>query len=63
MKKVISEGPEAFTRFRDAMQKILSIPRDEFLRREAEYKEHSALNPRKRGPKTPRAGGMSSADS
>jgi len=45
------EGPEAVTRFKSAMRRILSVPREELLRREAEYKAKAALNPRKRGPK------------
>jgi hypothetical protein len=46
----MNEGPEAFTRFKDAMRTILSVPRSELLRREEEYKQ-AALNPNKRGPK------------
>jgi len=42
---------EAFTRFESAMRKILSVPKDELLRREAEYKKQSDANPNKRGPK------------
>jgi hypothetical protein len=45
------EGPEAWTRLTDAMKLILSVPRDEILRREEEYKRQSALNPNRRGPK------------
>jgi len=48
------EGPEAFTRFKGAMRAILAVPREEILRREAEYKKQAALNPRKRGPKSKR---------
>jgi len=33
------EGPEASARFIGAMQKILSVPRDEILRRKGEYKK------------------------
>jgi hypothetical protein len=33
------------------MKKIISVPREEMLRREAEYKKQSALNPNRRGPK------------
>ena len=50
-----TEGPEAQRRFTDAMKKILSVPREEILRREAEYKRQSALNPNRRGPKPKRA--------
>jgi hypothetical protein len=45
------EGPQAADRFNAAMKTILSVPRAELLRREAEYKKQSMLNPRKRGPK------------
>jgi hypothetical protein len=48
------EGPEAEERFVNAMKAILAVPRSEILRREAEYKKQSALNPRKRGPKPKR---------
>ena len=45
------EGKEAFTRFDTAIKSMLSVPRSELQRREAEYKAKAALNPRKRGPK------------
>jgi hypothetical protein len=45
------EGPQATTRFKVTMQKILSVPRSEIQKREAEYQKRVALNPRKRGPK------------
>jgi len=45
------EGPEAATRFTDAMRKIISVPRAVILEREAEYRRQSALNPNRRGPK------------
>jgi len=45
------EGPKARERFTAAMKAILAIPRSEILRRETEYKQQSALNPRRRGPK------------
>jgi len=38
-------------RFTSAMKHILTIPKDEILRREAEYKAKAKLNPNKRGPK------------
>ena len=44
------EGPEAQTRFTSAMKHILSVPREEMVRRESEYQAQSALRP-KRGPK------------
>ena len=45
------EGPEAFRRFDNLVVTLLAVPREEILRREAEYKRASDANPRKRGPK------------
>ena len=45
------EGRKAFQRFDSAMGTILSVSKEEMLRREEEYKRQVALNPRKRGPK------------
>ena len=39
---------EAFTALVD---KVLSVPKAEILRREAEYRKEADKNPRKRGPK------------
>ena len=39
---------EAFSRL---VGHVLSVPREEILRREAEYKKRADANPRKRGPK------------
>jgi hypothetical protein len=47
----ISDGPDAFQRFDAMVGLILSVPREELARREAEYKAKAALNPHKRGPK------------
>jgi hypothetical protein len=33
------------------MDHLLSVPKSEIVRREAAYREQSAKNPRKRGPK------------
>ena len=44
-------NPDQFERFDAAVSKVLSVPRDEFLRREAEYKNRSLANPNRRGPK------------
>jgi len=48
------QEPEASVRFDTLVRKVLSIPRKEIMRREAEYKRQSALNPRRRGPKKKR---------
>lgn len=45
------EGPEATARFDALVRKVLSVPHEEIMRREAEYKRQSELNPNKRGPK------------
>lgn len=45
------EGSEAFTRFRGAMQKVLTVSHTEIQRRIEAERQRAALNPRKRGPK------------
>jgi hypothetical protein len=45
------EGPEATAQFDALVRKVLSVPHDEIMRREAEYKRQSAMNPNRRGPK------------
>jgi hypothetical protein len=47
----MTEGPTAFMNFQNAMAKIVSVPKAEFLRREAEHKKASDANPNKREPK------------
>ncbi len=42
---------DASSRFDALVRKVLSVPHDEIMRREAEYKRQAALNPNKRGPK------------
>jgi hypothetical protein len=46
-----AEDPEAFARFDALVRKVLSVPHSEIMRREAEYKKRSTLNPNRRGPK------------
>ena len=49
--------PSEFEAFTALVDKVLSVPKAEILRREAEYRKQADLNPRKRGPKpksTPR---------
>jgi hypothetical protein len=52
MKEVRSShtSPE-FDAFTSLVDQVLSVPREEVLRREAEYRKQSEQNPRKRGPK------------
>jgi len=45
------EGPQVWKRFDTLVRKVLSVPHDEIMRREAEYKRQSAMNPNRRGPK------------
>ena len=45
------EGPEAAARFDALVRKVLSVPHEEIMRREAEYRRQSAMNPNRRGPK------------
>jgi len=45
------EGPEAFTRFRNAMKQIISVPHSVIVERIAEHRREAAANPNRRGPK------------
>ena len=40
-----------FDAFTKAVDKLLSVSKDEILRREAEYRKQADQNPKKRGPK------------
>ena len=44
------EGPEAYLAFDALVRKVISVPREVILQREAEYQRQAALKP-KRGPK------------
>jgi hypothetical protein len=44
-------GQSEYDRFVNLTDRILSVPKKEILRREAEYKRQSALNVNRRGPK------------
>jgi len=48
------EGPEAFTRFENAMKKIIAVPHSEIQKRIEEHRKEVALNPNRRGPKPKR---------
>jgi len=43
--------PGEYERFSALVDRVLSVPREELLRREAEYEKQANANPRKRGPK------------
>ncbi|MBV8478581.1 MAG: hypothetical protein JO033_08015 [Acidobacteriaceae bacterium] len=45
------KGDEAAKRFDAVVSKVLSVPREELLRRQAEYKRTTHLRGKKRGPK------------
>ena len=45
------EGPEAAARMDAALKTLLSIPREEMLKREAAYKAKVEAKPTRRGPK------------
>jgi hypothetical protein len=45
------EGPQVVKRFDALVRKVLSVPHEEIMRREVEYKRQSAMNPHRRGPK------------
>jgi hypothetical protein len=45
------EGPEAFTRFRNTMKKVLTVSPTELKRRIETERAISAANPNRRGPK------------
>jgi hypothetical protein len=48
------EGPEAFTRFRNAMKAILSVPHSAIQIEIERHRAEAAKNPNKRGPKPKR---------
>jgi hypothetical protein len=48
------DGTEAAARFDALVRKVLSVPHEEIVRREAEYKRQSVMNPHRRGPKPKR---------
>jgi hypothetical protein len=45
------EGPEAWTRFQNAMKQVVAVPHTEIQRRIEEQRVKAASNPNKRGPK------------
>jgi hypothetical protein len=53
------EGPEALTRFENAMRAVVAVPHSEIKKRIEEHRKQAALNPNKRGPKPKRRRGAS----
>jgi len=43
--------------FKDLLNRIVSVPHSELVKREAAYQKESALNPNRRGPKPKRKRG------
>jgi hypothetical protein len=46
-----SKANHDFDTFTNIVDRLLTVPHDEIQRREREYRERAAKNPRKRGPK------------
>jgi hypothetical protein len=40
-----------YTAFKSLLRRVLTVPREEIKRREAEYQRQSKLSPNRRGPK------------
>ncbi len=49
--KSMEEKAKPAKRFASLVERLLSVPREEMQRREAEYKRQSEANPHRRGPK------------
>jgi hypothetical protein len=45
------EGPEAYTRFEDAVRNVLTVPHALLQKQIEEHRKEAAANPNKRGPK------------
>ena len=45
------ETSKDYDAFKSLLNRIISVPKEEIVRREAEYKKQSEANPKKRGPK------------
>jgi len=51
LKKDMVEGDEALERFNSLITKVLSVPREEILKRHEKHKRTAHLRGKKRGPK------------
>jgi hypothetical protein len=45
------EGPEAYSRFKNALKAVVAVPHAEVQRRIEEHRKEAAKNPNRRGPK------------
>ncbi|MBV8807430.1 MAG: hypothetical protein JO033_02050 [Acidobacteriaceae bacterium] len=50
MKSEPNTSPE-YAAFKSLLNRVMAVPHDEIMHREAEYQRESKLNPKKRGPK------------
>ena len=50
------EGPEAFTRFENAMRVAVAVPHSEIKKRIEAHRQESEPNPNRRGPKPKQKG-------
>jgi hypothetical protein len=50
----MARPPKEFQAFTSLVDRLLTVPKTELDRREAEYQKQAAKNPRKRGPKPKR---------
>ena len=49
---------QEYDTFKALLNRMVSVPREEIQRREADYQKQIALNPNKRGPKPKRKRGV-----
>lgn len=45
------ETSAEYDKFKSLLDRVVSVPKEEIMRREAEYKRQADINPRKPGPK------------
>lgn len=50
-RRMKSDTSPEFDKFSQLVGRVLTVPKTEILRREAEYQRQSELNPKRRGPK------------
>jgi hypothetical protein len=61
MKPMREVTPSEYDAFKNLLNRIVSVPREELQQRETEYKKRAALNPSKPGPKPKRKRGAGRA--